>query len=177
MWPSSATGPAAADTLQQTRRRARLALGVPAGATVVGAVGRLTCQKAPEDFVPALAELGRRDVIAVWIGGGELAERVASMAKSTPWVRLILAGDRVDVVIPGETGLLVPPAQPRLLAKALRYLLDSPLAAARMATAARARLGTPFTEAALCDALRAGYATGTAPIAVSSANWPSPTLG
>ena len=32
-------------------------------------------------------------------------------------------------------------------------------------------------EAALCDALRATYATGPAPIAVSSANWPSPTLG
>ena len=85
------------------------------------------------------------------------------MAKSTPWVRLILAGDRADVpdllpafdvfalpsryeglptavveamasgvpvvatavnavadvVIPGETGLLVPPARPRLLAEAL----------------------------------------------------------
>jgi glycosyltransferase involved in cell wall biosynthesis len=30
-----------------------------------------------------------------------------------------------DVVIPGETGLLVPPAWFRLLAEALRYLLDS----------------------------------------------------
>jgi glycosyltransferase involved in cell wall biosynthesis len=38
---------------------------VPAGATVVGAVGRLTYQKAPEDFMAALAELGRRDVIAL----------------------------------------------------------------------------------------------------------------
>ena len=59
-------------TLQQPRRRARLALGVPAGATVVGAVGRLTYQKAPEDFMAALVELGRRDVIGVWIGGGNL---------------------------------------------------------------------------------------------------------
>src|SRR5207344_2077925 len=34
----------------QERARARLALGLPAQATVVGAVGRLTYQKAPEDF-------------------------------------------------------------------------------------------------------------------------------
>lgn len=46
-----------------------------------------------------------------------------------------------------------------------------------MATAARARFGTRFTEGTLCDALRAAYATEHAPITVSSANWPSPTLG
>jgi hypothetical protein len=46
-----------------------------------------------------------------------------------------------------------------------------------MATAARARLGTRSTEAALCDAPRVAYATGLALITVSSANWPSPTLG
>lgn len=60
-------------------------------------MGRLTYQKAPEGFVAALGELGRRDVLGTWIGGGELAEWVASMAKSTPWVRLILVGDRADV--------------------------------------------------------------------------------
>ena len=37
--------------------------------------------------------------------------------------------------------------------------------------------GSGSDEAALCDALRAAYAAGPAPIAVSSANWPSPTLG
>jgi len=188
---------------------------------VVGAVGRLTYQKAPEDFMAALAELGRRDVIGVWIGGGNLLSGWPAWPSPRRGSTLILAGDRADVpdllpafdvfalpsryeglptavveamasgvpvvatavnavadvVIPGETGLLVPPAWSRLLVEALRYLLDSPLAAARMATAARARLGTRFTEAALCDALRAAYATGLAPIAVSSANWPSPTLG
>lgn len=37
--------------------------------------------------------------------------------------------------------------------------------------------GSGSDEAALCDALRAAYAARPAPIAVSSANWPSPTLG
>ena len=46
-----------------------------------------------------------------------------------------------DLVVPGETGLLVPPRRPGQLAAAIRYLLDSPEAAARMAAAARARLG------------------------------------
>ena len=202
-----AVGPLDAAAFRLARRRARLALGVPADATVVGAVGRLTYQKAPEDFVAALAGLGRRDVIGVWVGGGELAARVASLARSTPWVRLVLAGDRADVpdllpafdvfalpsryeglptavveamasgvpvvatavnavpdvVIPGETGLLVPPARPRMLAEAVRYLLDSPSAAARMAAAARARLGTRFTEAALRDALLAAYTIAAVP--------------
>src|SRR5262249_24732858 len=54
----------------EARHRARLALGLPAGAVVVGAVGRLTYQKAPEDFVHALSELGRPDVIGAWVGGG-----------------------------------------------------------------------------------------------------------
>jgi hypothetical protein len=81
---------------------------------------RLTDQKTPEGFVAALAELARRDVIGVWIGGGELAEWVASLAKSTPWVRLILAGDRADVpeLLPAFDVF----ALPRLLAEALRYL-------------------------------------------------------
>jgi len=45
----------------EARRRARLALGLPPDVTVVGAVGRLTYQKAPEDFLTALQALGRLD--------------------------------------------------------------------------------------------------------------------
>jgi glycosyltransferase involved in cell wall biosynthesis len=77
------------------RQRARQVLGLPADAAVVGAVGRLTYQKAPEDFVAALALLGRPDVVGVWIGGGELARDVA--AAVPPGVRLVLPGERADV--------------------------------------------------------------------------------
>ena len=59
--------------LPQARERARLALGLPADATVVGTVGRLTYQKAPEDFLAAVAALRRPEVIGVWIGGGRCA--------------------------------------------------------------------------------------------------------
>jgi glycosyltransferase involved in cell wall biosynthesis len=62
-----------------------------------------------------------------------------------------------DVVIPGETGLLVPPQRPDLMADAVRYLLDRPAVAARMAVNAQARLGERFGEQALRDALAAAY--------------------
>ncbi|HUK72197.1 MAG TPA: glycosyltransferase [Streptosporangiaceae bacterium] len=183
------------------RRRAQVALGLPANAIVVGAVGRLTYQKAPEDFLTALQALRRPDAIGVWIGGGELADHVGRLAAGVPGVRVILTGERddvpdllpafdvfalpsryeglptavveamvcgipvvatavnavSDVVIPGETGLLVPPQRPDLMAAAVRYLLDSPAAAARMAAAARASLGQRFGETALRDALTAAY--------------------
>jgi glycosyltransferase involved in cell wall biosynthesis len=183
------------------RRRARLALGLPADATVIGAVGRLTYQKAPEDFLAALRRLGRPDVIGVWVGGGELAERVSRLAAAMPVGAVVLAGERTDVpellpafdvfalpslyeglptviveamvcgvpvvatavnavadvVVPGETGLLVPPRRPELMAGAIAFLLDSPAAAAAMATAARARLGNRFGEPALRGALIEAY--------------------
>ncbi len=62
-----------------------------------------------------------------------------------------------DVVVPGETGLLVPPGCPELMADAVGFLLDSPEAAARMAAAARARLGKRFGQQALRQALIAAY--------------------
>jgi glycosyltransferase involved in cell wall biosynthesis len=189
--------------LPEARRRARARLGLPGDAAVVGAVGRLTYQKAPEDFIAAMREIGRPGVIGVWIGGGELAERVArQVASLPPGVRVVLAGERTDVldvlpafdvfampsryeglptavveamicgvpvvatavnavpdlVIPGVTGMLVPPRRPSQLAAAIRHLLDSPEAAARMAAVARARVADQYGEPALRSALTAAYA-------------------
>ncbi len=192
------------------RDRARRTLGVPPDATVVGAVGRLTYQKAPEDFLTAMHELGRLrghgrlgrpDLVGVWVGSGELAERVGRLTRSASGPRVVLVGERSDipeilpafdvfalpsryeglptavveamvsgipvvatavnavgdVVVPGETGLLVPPHRPDLLAEAVNYLLNSPDAAARMATNARERLGTRFNVTTLRDVLVAAY--------------------
>lgn len=184
-----------------TTMPARRELGVPADATVVGSVGRLTYQKAPEDFVAALATLGVPGVVGVWIGGGELSDRVAALARTTPSVRVVLAGERTnvpellpafdvfamasryeglptavveamvarvpvvatavnavtDVVVPGHTGLLVPPGRPDSLASAIRYLIENPDAAGSFADNARSALGDRFGSAALRAQLERAY--------------------
>ena len=192
----SGQGPSAA-----ARAQARAALGLPGEVTVVGTVGRLTYQKAPEDFLAALQALDRPGVTGVWVGDGELAGQIAARARAIPSIRVLLAGQRLDVpellpafdvfvlcsryeglptavveamvcgipvvatavnsvgdvVVPGETGLLVPPGHPALMAGAIGFLLDSPEVAARMAAAAQAWLGQRFGEPALRHALIAAY--------------------
>jgi glycosyltransferase involved in cell wall biosynthesis len=184
------------------RRRARDALGLPQDSTVIGAVGRLTYQKAPEDFVAAIDRLGRPDVVGVWIGDGELAGVVERLAGRLRAGRVVLAGERHDVldllpafdcfalpsryeglptalveamvcgvpvvatavnavpdlVVHGQTGLLVPPLRPDLLAAALRQILDEPTEATRMAANARVHVGDRFTERALREVLSSTYA-------------------
>jgi glycosyltransferase involved in cell wall biosynthesis len=188
--------------LPEARRHARAALGLPDDAIVVGTVGRLTYQKAPEDFITAILQLGRPDVVGVWVGGGELADLITRRVRDLPpGARVILAGERTDVldvlpgfdvfampsryeglptaiveamicgvpvvatavnavpdlVVPGVTGILVPPGRPRQLAAAVRFLLDSPEVAARMSASARARVAGQYGEPALRAALTAAY--------------------
>lgn len=49
---------------------ARAALGLPAGATLLGWVGRLSPEKGADIFLAALAQLARREVQAVFVGEG-----------------------------------------------------------------------------------------------------------
>lgn len=190
---------------------ARRELGLPPEATVIGSVGRLVRQKAPEDFVSALGLLGQ-DVIGVWIGDGDRAERLRTAA-ARQGVRLVLPGRRDDVlgllpafdvfvlpsryeglplavveamhcrvpvvatavnalgdvVLPGVTGLLAPPARPAALARAVRHLLDHPGEAAALADAAQAHVRGRHTGADLAADLAAAYRPGPLPAALSAA--------
>jgi glycosyltransferase involved in cell wall biosynthesis len=193
------------------RAEGRRLLSVPPGMRVVGTVGRLAFQKAPDDFVAALAALPRDDVFGVWIGDGELrAKTERRAARYGLRDRMLFTGERGDVaallpgldvfamasryeglpcavveamtaglpvvatavnavpnvVIAGETGLLVPPGRPGLLARAIGYLLDNPDVAARLAAAARGRLGEDLTQAALGAVLAQSYQTPS-PVAAS----------
>jgi glycosyltransferase involved in cell wall biosynthesis len=183
------------------RTRARRALGLLEDAVVVGAVGRLTRQKAPEDFLAAMTLLRRPGTVGVWIGGGELAARVQRSAERMTGTPVRLVGERndvlgllpafdvfvlpslyeglptavieamicgvpvvatavnavPDVVVPGATGLLVPPRRPDLLATAVGHLLDAPQDAADLADAASVLVAGRYTEHALRDALSRAY--------------------
>ena len=187
------------------RAAARRRLGVPVGCKVVGTVGRVDYQKAPESFVDAIAGLDRDDVYAVWIGDGPLRLKMeARAARRGLQGRFLCAGHRDDVlellpgfdvfvmasryeglpcavaeamavglpvvatavnavpyvVLPGETGLLVSPEQPRQLAAAIGYLLNEPAGAARMAKAARLLIADKFTPSSLATVLEAAYDVG-----------------
>jgi glycosyltransferase involved in cell wall biosynthesis len=176
------------------RDAARRLLGVPVGCTVVGTVGRIDYQKAPECFVDAVAALGRPDVYAVWIGDGPLRGKVERRARRRGLDgRFLCLGHRDDVpqllpgldvfamasryeglpcavaeamtagvpvvatavnavpdlVLPGQTGVLVAPGRPRQLAAAISHLLDAPQEAARMAAAASALIAGRFSAESL----------------------------
>ena len=86
------------------RAEARRILGVPPGMQVVGTVGRLAFQKAPEDFVQALAGLRRSNVFGVWIGGGPLRAKTERLAHKLGLSgRMLFTGERRDVeaLLPG----------------------------------------------------------------------------
>ena len=161
---------------------------------VVGTVGRLDYQKAPEDFVSAIARLRRDDVYGVWIGDGPLRPAVTEQIRRLGLEsRVTLLGERSDVpellpgldvfamasryeglpcalveamtfglpvvatavnavpdlVIAGETGLLVPPQRPDVLATALDHLLAHAERATRLGLAGRQSLRDSLGQAAL----------------------------
>ncbi|NYE16888.1 glycosyltransferase [Actinomadura citrea] len=62
-----------------------------------------------------------------------------------------------DLVLAGETGMLVPPEEPDGLAAAVSALLNDPSAAARMAERARARVGAWFSPGYLGTVLDETY--------------------
>lgn len=191
----------AAPSGAEARVEALRRLGLPAGTRVLGTVGRVDYQKAPEHFVDALA-LQDPDVTGVWVGTGPLqgamlarvrqrglSDRfrwlghrddvpqllpgfdvfcLASRYEGVPCVLVEAATAGIpavatavnavsDVVVPGETGLLVPPGQPRALGAAVRYLLDHPAEARRMAVAAQDRLGDRYRPEALGAVLEETY--------------------
>lgn len=171
------------------RASARRLMGLPDDAQVIGTVGRLAPQKAPQDLVAAIEAMRRPNAFCVWVGDGPMRQEIARLIERRNLSRqFLLLGERHDVaallpgfdvfalasyyeglpcsvveamtcgvpvvatavnavsevVVPGRTGLLVPPGAPELLGKALAYLLDHPAEGSRMSLAARSQLGDRF---------------------------------
>ena len=86
------------------RADARRTLGVPPGMHVVGTVGRLAFQKAPEDFVRALAGLPAATCSAYGSVTARCARRPSgSRGSSASSGRMLFTGERDDVeaLLPG----------------------------------------------------------------------------
>lgn len=81
------------------RHAAREALGLDVGAVVVGWVGRLSHEKAPDLAVEAVATLGDPNVLLALIGDGPMRESLAAQATSRGMeARVRLLGARAEAV-------------------------------------------------------------------------------
>lgn len=187
------------------RSAARSALGLDDDCRVVGTVGRVDYQKAPEHFIEAVAALRHRDVRAVWVGSGPQLDEARRLAKERGLDgRMIFTGERSDVarllpafdvfalasryeglpcalveamrcglpavatavnsvpdlIIPGESGLLVRPGRPRELASAIDTLLEDSALARRVAERGRELAGARFDAERLGAVLDEVYSQG-----------------
>lgn len=90
---------------------------------------------------------------------------IEALAAARPVVATHVGGV-AHVVVPDETGLLVPPGDPGALARALRTVLEDRRLAVRLAAAGRAHAAAEFGARRLIDDIRALYlelSTGRAP--------------
>lgn len=202
-----AVDPPTVITNAATRARARLLLGIRDDALVVGTVGRMDYQKAPEILIEAVSRLTSQAML-VWAGDGPLLDaarqQVAALGLQN---RILLLGDRADVptilpafdvfamasryeglpcviveaqqsgipvvatavngvpdvVIPGESGLLVPPGRADLLAGALDHALANPHIAHLWVLNARNQLGARYAPETLAAVLDEVYSPTSAP--------------
>jgi glycosyltransferase involved in cell wall biosynthesis len=186
----------------ESRAAARAALGLDEESPVVGTVGRIDYQKAPEHLIAAIAKLRHRDAMAVWIGSGPGLSAARELVRRQGLLdRFVFAGERSDVaallpafdvfamasryeglpcavveamrcgvpvvatavnsvpdlVIPGESGVLVPPGRPKLLADAIDGVLDDPRTAERLVRQGRLLAGATFDAARLAEVLDQVY--------------------
>ncbi|HEY4411410.1 MAG TPA: glycosyltransferase [Gaiellaceae bacterium] len=111
---------------------------------------------------------GYRDDVPALLAGGDIfclpstAEGMPlvvleAMAQARPVVATAVGGTP-ELVVDGETGILVPPGSVDALADALQALLDDPARAARMGEAGRDRVLATFSAAATVERVLGLYA-------------------
>jgi glycosyltransferase involved in cell wall biosynthesis len=187
----------------ESRTKARRVLGIDDATPLVGTVGRIDYQKAPEHLIAAIAGLRHTEAMAVWIGSGPGAGAAADLVRRLGLAeRVVFAGERSDVpellpafdvfamasryeglpcavveamrcgvpvvatavnsvpdlVVPGETGVLVPPGRPELLSEAIDDLLDDQHKAERLVRRGREAAGRTFDASGLAEVLAEVYA-------------------
>jgi len=120
-----------------------------------GLEGRVLVLGHRED-VPQILTASDVVVDASYAGAGITGSIREALACERPVVATALAG-MPELVIEGETGLLVPPRDPEALGRALRRMLDNPTWAQTMARAGCKRVDAHFSLRAKLDATEALY--------------------
>jgi len=120
-----------------------------------GLDGRVLVLGHRED-VPQILTASDVVVDASYAGAGLTGSIREALACERPVVATDLAG-MPELVIDGETGLLVPPRDPAALGRALLRVLESPTWAQTMARAGRKRVDAHFSLRAKLDATEALY--------------------
>ena len=120
-----------------------------------GLEGRVLVLGHRED-VPQILTASDVVVDASYAGAGVTGSIREALACERPVVATDLAG-MPELVIDGETGLLVPPRDPEALARALRRVLENPTWAQVMARAGCKRVDAHFSLRAKLDATEALY--------------------
>jgi glycosyltransferase involved in cell wall biosynthesis len=108
------------------------------------------------DDVPAILAASDLVVDASYAGLGITGSIREALACERPVVATAVAG-MPELVLDGETGVLVPPRAPAALADAVVRLLGDPTAAQAMARAGRKRVEAQFSLRAKLDATEALY--------------------
>jgi len=120
-----------------------------------GLDGRVLVLGHRED-VPQILTASDVVVDASYAGAGLTGSIREALACERPVVATDLAG-MSELVIDGETGLLVPPRDPEALARALRRVIENPTWAQAMARAGCKRVDAHFSLRAKLDATEALY--------------------
>lgn len=127
----------------------------------------LTAQVQAAGLAERVRLLGRRADLADWLAACDIVVLpslyegfplvvLEALAAGKPVVATDIEGTR-EAVSDGRTGVLVPPADPEALARAVRRLLADPAWAGQLAAAGRAEVQTCFSAAAMVAAVTQVY--------------------
>lgn len=115
-------------------------------AAQLGIAGRVIFTGFVEDIPAVMNELQLLVISSLWEGFGLTA--VEAMALDVPVISTE-AGGLPEVILHGETGLLVPPANSTALARGIVWMLDHPEAVAEMTLKAGVAVREKFTAAVM----------------------------
>jgi glycosyltransferase involved in cell wall biosynthesis len=119
-------------------------------------LGEVTRVLGHRDDIPEILAASNVTVDAAYAGIGLTGSLRESLAVETPVIGTDLEGIP-ELILDGETGLLVPPRNPEALAQAILRVIENPVRARAMARAGRKRVEALFSTRAKVERTEALY--------------------